>query len=207
MKVKFGIGCLSFACAGALFCAVAWSQEEGKEQEKAADPKAVMMEMMEKMGAAPGEHHKKLEPFVGDWKLAVKYRMEPEGEWQESMSESEIEWMFDGRYIKEEVEGEMMEDMKFKGLGITGYDNLKNKYVSVWLDNMGTSLMTSEGSCDESCKVFTFTGEHIDPMTGKTQKDRTVLRILNNDKHVMEMYMTGPDGKEFKSMEIVSTRA
>lgn len=206
MKAKFGIGCLSFACAGALFGAVAWSQEEGKEQEKAGDPQAAMMEMMQKLGEA-GEHHKHLQAFIGDWKLAVKYRMEPEGEWQESASESETEWMFDGRYIKEEVEGEMSEDMKFAGLGITGYDNLKKKYVSVWMDNMSTSMMISEGACDESCKVFTFVGESIDPMTGKTQKNRSVLRVLNNDKHLMEMFSTGPDGKEFKNMEIAYTRA
>ena len=205
MRAKRGIGFLSAACVVALMAGVAWSQDEGTEKGKASDPQAAMMEMMQKL-AAPGEHHRKLEPFVGEWSLAVKYRMEPEGEWEESPSSSKVSWMFDGRYIREDVEGEMMEGMKFKGLGITGYDNLKQKYVSVWLDNMSTSLMTSEGTCDESCKVFTFMGEQIDPMSGKTMKERTVLRVLNNDRHVMEMYMTGPDGKEFKSMEIIYTR-
>jgi hypothetical protein len=43
-------------------------------------------------------------------------------------------------------------------------------------------------------------------VTGKPMKVRTVTRIVDANKHVMEMF--GPDrsGKEFKMMEIVYTK-
>jgi len=206
MKAKLLVGGVSFACVTVWMSAVALSQDKPLEKPKVVDPEAAMKAMWEKLGA-PGEFHKHLQPFIGKWKLVVKYRMDPAAEWKESLSESEVEWIIGDRFIREEVEGEMEEGVKFEGLGFTGYDNLKKKYVSAWMDNMGTGMMVSEGSCDESGKVFTFVGEHIDPMTGKAGKDKTVLKIVNNDKHVMEMYMNGPDGKEFLAMEIVYTRA
>jgi hypothetical protein len=33
-----------------------------------------------------------------------------------------------------------------------------------------------------------------------------VFRIIDRDTHVMEMYMPGQDGKEYKNMEITYTR-
>jgi hypothetical protein len=68
--------------------------------------------------------------------------------------------------------------------------------------------MAGYGTCDPDGKIITMTGEASDPMSGKTnQKWRTVLRIESKDKHVFEMYGPGPDGKEFKQMEITYTRA
>jgi hypothetical protein len=46
----------------------------------------------------------------------------------------------------------------------------------------------------------------IDPTTGKECNFRQVMRIVDNDHQVTEMYVPGPDGKEYKSMEIKSTR-
>jgi len=43
-------------------------------------------------------------------------------------------------------------------------------------------------------------------MTGGTSEVRMVTKIVSDDKIVSEMYMIGPDGKEFKSMENTSTR-
>ena len=88
----------------------------------------------------------------------------------------------------------------------TTLNKIKKKYVSVWADNFMSGFMLSEGTCDDSGKVITFHGEYSDPMTGKTQKDKAVFRIINNDKHVFEMYGTTPDGKEFLSLEITYTR-
>ena len=47
--------------------------------------------------------------------------------------------------------------MPFEGMGIVGYDNLLKKFVSVWIDNMGTGLMPGTGTYDAATKTYTYT--------------------------------------------------
>ena len=78
--------------------------------------------------------------------------------------------------------------------------------MSVWADSMGTMMMWFEGDCMDAGRVTTMTSEFLDPMTGKKSKMKTVTTVQSADKMLFEGYMPGPDGKEFKSMEIVYTR-
>lgn len=169
---------------------------------------AAMMETWMKMGT-PGEHHKHLDVFIGKWNYVIKWRMSPEQPWTKDKGTSEYEWLLDGRYVRQHVIADAPDEttgMRFEGNGIQGYDNLTHKHFSAWIDNMGTALMTSEGTCDESAKTITLTGTYNDPIAGKKKTVRSVTRVINNDKHVLEMYEVGPDGKEYLSMEIISTR-
>ena len=131
--------------------------------------------------------------------------MDPSQPMAEAKSTSVITSLMDGRYIQEESTGEMM-GMPFHGLGVTGYDNVTKKFVSTWMDNMGTGIMMSEGTADAAGKVITFTGSMADPMTGKLKKYRMVTTVADDDHHVFEMYIKDPAGKEYKSMEITYER-
>lgn len=166
---------------------------------------AAMMEAWKKM-SEPGEFHAHLQPLAGRWNQATKHRMSPDQPWEESTGSAEYRWILDGRFMLQDVKGEMAEGYPFTGLGIMAYDKVKKKYVTVWADNFMSGFMIAEGTCDASGKVITYQGEYSNPMTGETQKDKSVFRIINNDKHVFEMYGTTPDGKEFRSLEITYTR-
>jgi Protein of unknown function (DUF1579) len=167
------------------------------------DPQA-MAAMMEKM-AAPGPNHERFKMLAGDWNLTVKWTMDPSQPTQETKSTSTITTLMDGRYCEEQTVGEMM-GKPFQGMGLTGYDNVLKKYVGVWVDNMGTGIMSSQGTADASGNVINWTAESSDPATGKMTKSRGVTRYLDDNHHVFEMYMKGPDGKEFKAMEITYER-
>lgn len=188
----------------ALLASKTWSQEE-----KAAAPpdeeQAAMMAMFKELGE-PGEFHKNLEPLVGRWDYSIRWRMSPEQPWEESKGTAEYSWIFDGRYLVQKAKGEMADGEAFRGRGILGYDKLKKQYTSVWIDSMTTSTMVTVGQCDPSGKIITMKGETVDPMTHKTMTERSVTRIINNDKHVYEMHRPGPDGKEFMSLEVTYTR-
>jgi hypothetical protein len=85
---------------------------------------------------------------------------------------------------------------------------MNKQYVSVWLDNMGTGVTVGYGTWDEKEQLVKYAGVMPNPMTGqKDQKWRATAKMDGNDKHVYTMYANGPDGKEFKMMEITSTRA
>jgi hypothetical protein len=164
-----------------------------------------MMEAFKKM-SDPGEFHAHLKPLVGHWAWVVRHRDSPDQPWMESKGTSERKWTLDGRFLLEEVKGEMMEVAPFQGLGISTYDKVKKKYVSVWADSFGAGFVISEGTCDPSGKVITYRNERPDLMSGQTKRYKSVLRIINNNKHVFEGYDTTPDGKEFMSFEATSTR-
>lgn len=180
---------------------------KGKEKPKAAakmmDPKE-MEEMMMKL-AAPGEEHEKLKKLAGNWDLVVKWTMDPSMPAQEAKSSAVVTTLMDGRYCQEQATGEMM-GRPFSGMGITGYDNILKKYVSVWIDNMGTGIMKSEGTAAKDGKTIIWWGESSDPMTGKTSKYRLVTTFTDDDHHTFEMFGKAPDGKEMKMMTIEYTR-
>ena len=51
---------------------------------------------------------------------------------------------------------EKMMEMSFKGMAIEGHDDVQQKFVSTWIDNMGTSIIMSEGTYDPSTRTFTY---------------------------------------------------
>jgi len=175
----------------------------GKAAPAQMDPQA-MAEMMAKM-SAPGPNHERFKKLAGDWNLTVKWTWDPSQPMQVTKSTSVMTTLMDGRYCQEQTSGEMM-GKPFMGQGLTGYDNVLKKYVGTWIDNAGTGIMTSVGTPDASGNVINWTGESSDPMTGKMTKYRMVTRFQDDDHHVYEMYIKGPDGKEYKTMDIAYER-
>ncbi len=99
-----------------------------------------------------------------------------------------------------EFKGEMFRQ-PFEGLQIVGFDNFQKKYVTFWIDSSSTAFYLLSGTRDESANIITDTGEWPDPVTGGTIGIRAVTKLVNKDEFIYEMYMTGPNGKEFKSLE------
>ena len=185
--------------------------EDAKKPAAAQADAEKMAEMMKRCMeyATTGEHHNHLDPFVGQWGFQLRWWMSPDAEPQTSQGKAEFTWIYDGKYLRQDVTAppEEPNGPPYNGLGLLGYDNMKKEYMSVWIDNMSTGMMYGTGKCDATGKVITITGAGPNPMTEQLdQKWRTVSRIESQDKHVFEMYMTQPDGKEIKQMEITYTR-
>jgi len=175
-----------------------------------APPKmtAEQQAMMEKMtkAATPGPQHEMLKKMAGEWNAKVTSQMDPSQPAQVEQSTSTLTMLMDGRYCQEVASGSMM-GQPFNGMGLTGYDNVLGKFVSTWVDNMGTGIMTSQGTLDSSGKVITWMGSMSDPMTGKVSHSRMVTTIVDDDHHTFEMYGTPPGGKkEVKMMTIEYSR-
>lgn len=170
----------------------------------AADPTAEQKEMMEKMtkAATPGPQHAMLAKMAGEWTATVKFQMDPSQPWQESAGTSVVTAVMDGRYIQESNTSTMM-GAPFSGMGVTGYDNVLGKYVSTWIDNMGTGIMNSTGTADAGGKTITWSGMMSDPITGKPSKARMVTTLIDDNHHTFDMYTVPPGAKkEMKTMTI-----
>jgi hypothetical protein len=164
-------------------------------------------EMRRKVEAAatPGAAHKSLEDLIGDWKAEVKCWHEPGGTPEVSRGTAKVFWILGGHFLKEEFTGRMM-GRPFYGLTLMGYDNTKQTFNSVWVSDMQTSMFISEGKGESGNQVITLEGKATCAATGRTDLTiRTVLRILDSENHVFEMYDTSK-GEKAKTLEIVYTR-
>jgi len=145
--------------------------DESKEKQESVKQKAsehdhdAMMEKWKEF-STPNENHKVLDTLVGDWDYTIKWWMSPDAKPEESKGTSGIEWIMGGRFIEQTVEGTSM-GQPFEGMGIMGYDNEKKQYQSVWIDNMGTGVMTGSGSYDPNTKTLTDQGTFSCPAEGE----------------------------------------
>ena len=115
------------------------------------------------------------------------------------------QWILNGRFLQEDFQGEMM-GQPFRGRSVYGYDNTKQKFESVWISDMQTSMFTTEGKGENGNKVITLEGTASCPATGRTDiLMKVVLRVLSPDKHTFEMF-DGSRGENAKTMEITYTR-
>jgi len=185
-----------------LVLAASVAMAKGKKAEKPMDPQA-MMEVYTKL-AAPGEQHKQLASLAGSWTTKTKEWMEPNKPPTESTGSAEMKILLDGRFLQQELTGQMM-GQPFSGIEITAYDNLLKRYVTSWMSTMGTGIFTMEGTASTDGKTITLKGQHAEP-GGGYMKHRAIWKIVDSNTQTFDMYGTHPGGKEWKMMEMTYTR-
>jgi hypothetical protein len=175
----------------------------GSHRPSEAEMMAMMMDL-----AKPGDNHKRMQEMAGEWSYAVKWWMSPDAPPAESSGTAVVRSVMGGRYVISDHAGKMqmpgpdgkMADMEFNGMSVEGFDNVKKKFVSSWIDNMGTGIMNSEGTYDADTRTLTYTGEY-EPMPGMKTKIKQLIKVVDKDHHTME-YFELRGGKEVKTMEI-----
>jgi len=187
-------------CAATGLAAMTFSPQDPAEMEKMMQQ---MQEAMEKY-AVPGEQHAEMAKRAGAWKAELKFWQAPGAPAETMYGDANFEMIMEGRYMIQHFSGDF-QGQPFEGAGLTGYDRMKNEYQSIWVDNMSTAVMWMTGkSAGGQCN---FKGEMPDIMQGKYVNTRSTEKMPDENTVIMEMYAPGPDGKEYKSMEITYTRA
>jgi hypothetical protein len=182
--------------------AVPVAMAKDKKPTKQMDPQA-MMELWKQL-AQPGEPHKLFASLAGSWTTTTKEWMEPNKPATESTSTADMKMLLDGRFLYQEYHGQMM-GQPFSGIGIDAYDNMTKKYVTAWMDSMGTGIFIMEGTASADGKTITLKGSHPEPGGGK-MTHRAVWKIVDNNNQTFDMYGAHGKGKEWKMMEITYTR-
>jgi hypothetical protein len=178
--------------------------QEGQPQMSAEE--AAMMAKWQEM-STPGSNHKKLHHFVGEWSAVSKSWMQgPNQPPTETKGEMKARLLLDGRFLREEFKGTMM-GMPFEGVSITGYDNFRRQYRNLWMDTFGTGFNLATGNVDASGKVFKYYARMDNVASGEVDRSYIyVIRIINENKHIMEVHDASfPEGQT-KQMEITYTR-
>ncbi len=188
--------------------AIAQNQHDASMPEMQLPPGWTQEDMMAcVIAGTPGEQHAFLAEAAGTWYGTCKMWMAPGMEPMVSEVVTTNTVIMDGRYVECVTKGEMPGMGEFHGRGVYGFDNLRNTYVSNWIDNHGTGIMNGTGKLSADQKTMTWTFSHICPITKQPTTLREVETIISATERKFEMF--GPDpktGKEYKLMEIAYKR-
>lgn len=188
-------GCVSLLLLG--------TGQAQQAQEETVDQEASMQKWIAFM--TPGVEHEVLKQKVGTWTVEMEMRTAPDAPAIVFSGTAEAKLVMGDRYLKDTIKCDF-QGQPFEGSGTTGFDKLKKKYVSVWIDNFGTGFTISSGTYDTATKTFQYATMSPDIELGEYKRTRTVERIVSNDQWVAEMYNTTADGKEFLTMKAVYKR-
>ncbi len=155
---------------------------------------------------APGAGHARLKALEGKWTFTGKFWMAEGAPPSDMTGSMDYAWVLDGRFLKESVRSEF-DGRPFEGWGMMGYDNMTKQYQSTWCDNMSTGMLVFTGTYDEATKSITSRGEGSDPMSGGMAKVRSVMSLSDPNSIKYEHFESKGGAKEFKTMEIIYSRA
>jgi len=181
------------------------NKQNAKPAEKAAQPaaptEAEMKAMMDQMMALAPEHAH-LKQYLGTWTTETTWS---EGDVEhKSAGTATFTEVYGGRYVKSEMQGEMM-GAPFTGSMLIGYNKNQKKFEGTWIDSWSTQVFMFTGTADSTGKVITTSGMMDDPMSGQSMMSKQVT-TFKGDVMTFEMYGTH-DGQEMKMMTITYTKA
>jgi hypothetical protein len=176
-------------------------------QDMPLPPGWTQEDMMKCQAAAtPGPMQAVLTRDAGTWQGKSKMWMGPGAEATESVCTSTVTPMFDGRYVKVEIQGDMG-GMPFNGFGIYGYDNVSERFQGSWIDNCGTGVMYGVGELSSDGDTLTWTYGYTCPITNKKTTMREVETRTGPNTKTFQIFTTDPkSGKEYKMLDIAYTR-
>jgi hypothetical protein len=176
------------------------------EEPWVAIPQDSMMATMMQL-AQPGPMHTLISSWSGTW-AGETTMWNFEGDTATKSKGTAVSTMIvGGKYQQSRHTGDMG-GMPFEGVAIMGYDNVKKEFFSNWIDVFSTGFITFTGQWDDASKTLSMSGSYPDIFRpGKECKMREVVKVIDENTQLMEMY--GPDpktGKEYKMMEMKMTR-
>jgi len=162
--------------------------------------------------AKPNANHNLLGELAGTWNYVLKISMGPNKPPIETNGVVVRQPIMGGRYFLADFDVEMLpgndgklEKANFKGKSIEGYDNVKQNFISIWIDNASTGPTIFEGNYDPASRTFTYTSE-TEPKPGQKTKVREVIKVIDDNHYNLDWYEEH-GGHEIKTIEITYTRS
>jgi len=152
----------------------------------------------------PTSHHLAMKEQAGTWTAVAKMYMDPSKPPVVSKGTEINTLVSGGLWLKSEMRAEMM-DQAFEGHGLFGYDTHQNAHVGSWVDNGGTWMAVSKGTCTKDCREMTLFFEGVDE-AGKPLTFKETHTQVGHDHRTATMFVKGKDGAFVKLMEMDYTR-
>jgi Protein of unknown function (DUF1579) len=118
---------------------ISYVPAEDKPDFKTAAPEREEMHQKMEADGKPSIAHKALDVLVGEWTAEVTYRKAYGAPPVMTKGTSKSSWVINMRFVKEDFTGDSF-GKPFHGMSLMGYDNTKEKYTSVWLDDISSAI-------------------------------------------------------------------
>lgn len=165
-------------------------------------PGETMARMM-KLGneiATPNENHAFLSKLAGEWETSASLMG-----MESTPGTASYKMILGNRYLDGMHFGTFM-GTPFEGRLTIGYDNYKHKFVSSYIDDIGTSIRPAEGMLNRTGTVLSLWGPMDEWMTD--EHDKPVLyryTIIDENQFVFEVHDLGM-GTQSKVIVVTYTR-
>jgi hypothetical protein len=163
----------------------------------------------------PGPAHAALSPLVGTWRVEDTIYIAIGSPDKPVVSRDIIcrrEWIAGGRFLRDVTEGTIGGGPYWRE-GLLGYSTMDERYEWVTADGLNANMMIYLGTKGSGPRqpitmsgVFTDQGVAGEQAAGKEVGMRTVISIESEDRHVFELYVTPPGGRELLADRKVYTR-
>lgn len=160
----------------------------------------------------PGEHHQRLNAFVGSWATVWRVWHEPNSKpADEAKGTARFAWIHNKRFLRGSYNGTGMMRRAYTSELLLGYNNRHGHYEATWANSFETATTSYAGQPNLNAAGrftgFTLTGKADDCPTGRKDVTyRSVFTFASNDRIVEEVFGPDVNGREFKVTEVTYTR-
>ena len=153
---------------------------------------------------APGEQHKVLAAFVGDFDLVAKIQVGPKAPPLTAHAVSHGEWIMGNRFVEVKSAATADEPLKGERLLIYGYDPAISKYTLLNLDSGSLVSTLATGNFDPTTQIFTFNGEKSSS-SGNPIRFEWLLKIKPEGVIEQTILVGGSSGKLTEAVSVIHT--
>lgn len=163
-----------------------------------------MAEMMAKARkyTQPGEAHKALERFLGDWTVETRILMGG-NPGKPSMGEQRCTWLMKDRWVECRGSAPFM-GIPTEMFSVLGYDNFKQSYRVMTMSSIDTAMNVSEGDMDPGGKVLLTYGTIDEYLTGEHDKMVKYVWRFDDADHIRMEVHDLPIGE--KNTQVIAVR-
>ena len=144
------------------------------------------------------EHHERLSPLIGVFRSAGRSWRGPGAEAMTSSGTMINRWILGGLFMEQDYKG-TFNGAAFVGRGYWGFNEASGLYESVWMDSTGGQIARDAGAFRDG--VWEMRGESF-MADGTAREQRSVVRVVDQDRHTMELYFTPRGGEEFLALQV-----
>jgi hypothetical protein len=149
----------------------------------------------------PSPEHQRIVESAGKWNVDCTFYMSPDSPTKAQGTETVT--LLGNFWAQTKFAVDMM-GMPFEGRCQFGFDAMKGRYISTWIDSMSPFIFIMEGQVEDD-GVLRMSGPGPDWQGGMAEY-RTEEVLHAPDHRTFSMFMKGPQG-EMKTMELEYRRA
>lgn len=180
-----------------------------KQSSSTMDPAAQAMADMETYmkSGMPGEMHKKMAEGVGNWTTTNTMWMDPNSAPTVAQGTATTRMSMDGRFAITEVNCPMGEMGTMNGMSVMGYDNVRQKFVGTWIDNMNSGMMHGVGTPSMGGNRIEWVYTYSCPITNSQRTMREIHTRPDKNTLIIESFANDPrTNVEMKCMRMEAKR-